>query len=42
MTRTKVSRRNLLATGACALVGAVKSARTGKCRRIGRAESNER
>ena len=34
-TRIAVSRRNLLATGACALVGAAEPAGTGKCQRIG-------
>ena len=42
MTRIAVSRRNLLVTGACALVGTVEPAGTGKCQRIGRAELNER
>ena len=42
MTRIAVSRRNLLATGACALVAAASLPRTGKCQCIGRAEFNER
>ena len=42
MTRIAVSRRNLLATGACALVGAVSLPGMGKCQRIGRVELDER
>ncbi len=42
MTRITVSRRNLLATGACALVGAVSLTGPASARRIGRAELNER
>ena len=42
MTRIAVSRRSLLATGACALVGAVSLPRSGKRQHIGSAELNER
>ena len=42
MTRIAVSRRNLLATGACALVGAVSLPGWASAQRIGRAELDER
>ena len=42
MTRIAASRRNLLATGAWALVWCREPAGTGKCQRIGSAEFNER
>jgi len=42
MTRIAVLHRNLLATEACALVGAVSLPGMGKCQRIGRVELDER